>query len=134
MLRLVTAAALLLTPALAAAQSGQPPQRIRNVQITQGQKCPPSTRDEVVVCSTLEEPFRIPSELRDDGPVAAANQSWVNRAADLDQTSRVAGGLPDTCSPIGTGGQTGCFQARARAFAAEKRAARGADGSGSGTP
>ena len=121
MLRLILAATLVASPALAAAQDA--PQRIRNVQITKGQACPKREAGEVVVCSTMEEPYRIPSQLRDDGPVPAANESWVNRAADVDQTSRVAAGLPDTCSPIGTGGQSGCFQAQARQWAAEKRAA-----------
>ena len=129
MLRPLLAAALIVAPAIAAAQSaresGQPPQRIRSVTITRGQKCPPSsTPGEVVVCSTLDEPYRIPAPLRDEGPVAAANQSWVNRAATVDQVGRVAGGLPDTCSPVGTGGQTGCAQAYAQQWAAEKRAAR----------
>ena len=121
MLRLILAASLVAAPALAAAQDT--PQRIRNVQIPKGQACPKGEPGEVVVCSTLEEPYRIPSQLRDDGPVPAANESWVNKAADVDQTSRVAAGLPDTCSPIGTGGQTGCFQAQARQWAAEKRGA-----------
>ena len=122
MLRLALITALAL-PTMATAQTGSPPERIRNVQITKGQACPKGEPGEVVVCSTLEEPYRIPNALRDDRPIAAANQSWVNRAADIDQTSKVAAGLPDTCSPIGTGGQSGCFQARARAYAAEKRAA-----------
>ena len=106
------------TPALA----DEPPQRIRNVQLGRGQPCPTAAPGEVVVCSTLDEPYRIPRRLRDDGPVPTQRQSWVNRAADIDETSRVAGGLPDTCSVIGNGGQTGCAQAAARAWAADRRA------------
>ncbi|WP_334004542.1 hypothetical protein [Sphingomonas aerolata] len=87
-----------------------------------GQKCPTSTNGEIVVCSTLDQPYRIPKELRDTAPIAAQNQSWVNRAATVDQVGRVAGGLPDTCSPVGTGGQSGCALARARAYSAERRA------------
>ncbi len=141
MFRLTLIAALLATPALASAQTapaapaaqeqgqeqgsatGQPPQRIRSVTLGAGQKCPASSTGEIVVCSTLDQPYRIPKELRDDGPIAAQNQSWVNRAATADEVGRVAGGLPDTCSPVGTGGQSGCSQMRARAFAAERRAA-----------
>lgn len=130
MFRLILATALIAAPSLAVAQTGSPPQRIRSVTITKGQKCPPSTPGEVVVCRTEDEPYRIPGPLRDDGPVAAANQSWVNRAATVDQVGRVAGGLPDTCSPVGTGGQSGCAQAYAQQWAAERRAARSADGSG----
>ncbi|WP_425229819.1 hypothetical protein [Sphingomonas sp.] len=122
MLRLA-AAILIVVPALATAQGSPTPQRIRSVTIQRGQACPRSTvAGEVVVCSFAEEPYRIPRALRDDGPVTAANQSWAARAADVDQESRVAAGLPDTCSPIGTGGQSGCALAAARAYAAEKRA------------
>lgn len=128
MLRVVTCFALLAAPTLAAAQqseTGQPPKRIRNVALTGNQTCPPSTGDEIVVCSRIspDEQFRIPKELRNTAEPAAQNQSWVNRAATADRVSRVAGGLPDTCSPVGTGGQSGCALAINRAFAAEKRAA-----------
>jgi len=127
MFRLTVLAALIALPALASAQEqtaeqGQPPQRIRSVTLGAGQKCPPSTNGEIVVCSTLDQPYRIPKDLRDSAPIAAQNQSWVNRAATVDQVGRVAGGLPDTCSPVGTGGQSGCALSRARAYSAERRA------------
>lgn len=124
MLRPVLFAALLSFPAVVQAQAegGQPPQRVRSVTLNKGQSCPKATGDEVVVCHTLEEPYRIPKALRNDGPIPAAGQSWVNRAATVDQTSRVAGGLPDTCSPVGTGGQSGCSLLRNQQWAAEKRA------------
>jgi hypothetical protein len=133
MFRIVVLAALVALPALASAQqaaptqaaqaeSGQPPQRIRNVTLTAGQACPKGAGDEIVVCQTLDQPYRIPKSLRDDKPIAAQNQSWVNRAASLDEIGRVAGGLPDTCSAVGTGGQSGCSLARAKAYSAERRA------------
>ena len=122
MLRLALAAALIAVPSLAEAQaaSGQVPQRIRSVTITRGQACPKSTGNEVVVCSTLDEPYRIPPALREPAN-PAATQSWVNRQATIDDVGRVAGGLPDTCSPVGTGGQSGCALAINKQFAAEKR-------------
>ena len=125
MFRTAVLAALIAFPAMAYAQDAQvdtPPQRIRSVTLTGDQKCPKSTAGEVVVCSTLDQPYRIPKALRDDKPIAAQNQSWVNRAASIDQIGRVAGGLPDTCSAVGTGGQSGCFLARNQAYAAERRA------------
>lgn len=125
MFRTAVLAALIALPAMASAQDAQvdtPPQRIRSVTLTGDQKCPQSTAGEVVVCSTLDQPYRIPKALRDDKPIAAQNQSWVNRAASMDQIGRVAGGLPDTCSAVGTGGQSGCFLARNQAYAAERRA------------
>ena len=108
----------------AQAQTGRPPQRIRSVTVTGDQQCPRSTADEIIVCSRVDEPYRIPQALRDTGPIAAQNQSWVNRSAQIDQVSRVAGGIPDTCSPIGTGGQSGCALQASRAWAAERRAIR----------
>jgi hypothetical protein len=104
------------------AQSGQPPQRVRSVTLTRGEKCPQSSSTEIVVCSTLDQPYRIPKQFRDSGPIPAQNQSWVNRTQTMDQVGRVAGGLPDTCSPVGTGGQSGCALAANRQWAAEERA------------
>lgn len=144
MLRPMFAFALLALPAVASAQQnapraaaanageqvqdttdGQTPKRIRNVQLTGNDPCPKAQGDEIVVCSRInpDEQYRIPKALRNSGEVAAKNQSWVNRTAVGEDVSRVAGGLPDTCSPVGTGGQTGCWQQQARAFAAEKKAA-----------
>jgi len=110
-----------------AAESGTPPQRVRSVTLTPGQKCPQSSDTEIVVCSTLDQPYRIPKQFRDSGPIPAQNQAWGNRVATQDQIGRVAGGLPDTCSPVGTGGQSGCALATNRQWAAERRAQRDAD-------
>lgn len=107
-------------------ESGKPPQRIRSITLTGNQACPKSTDPdaEIVVCARQGEPYRIPKELRDDKPIAAQNQSWVNRTAVADEAGRRAGGLPDTCSPVGSGGQTGCSKLRAERFAAERTEAR----------
>ncbi len=127
MFRPLLAAALVLAPAAAFAQAeeGRTPERVRSVTITGDQKCPESTADEVVVCSRIDpdEQYRIPKEMRNRAEVPANRGSWVNRAATVDQVSRVAGGLPNTCSPVGTGGQTGCTQLWNRLYAAERRQA-----------
>ena len=130
MLRAVLAAALIVSPSLAGAQASSAPQRIRSVQLTKGQPCPKAVGDEVVVCSTIEDPYRIPKPLRDAVTPSAAKQSWVNRAATLDQVGREAGGLPDTCSPVGTGGQSGCALLINQRYAAEKRAKADGDATG----
>ena len=115
---------MLAVAGAAAAQTPQatdaPPQRIRSVTLAPGETCPPSTGDEVIVCYQGGNPYRIPPALRRT-EIPAANQSWANRAATVDQVSRVAGGLPNTCSPVGTGGQTGCFLQRNQAYGAERR-------------
>jgi hypothetical protein len=129
MLRPAMFAVLMIAPALAAAQTtpdANPPQRIRSVTLTPGQECPKGSADEIVVCSTLDQPYRIPKGLRDDGPIPAKNRSWVSRAETVDQVSRVAGGLPDTCSPIGSSAQSGCALQANQQWAAEQRAKRAA--------
>ena len=129
MIRLITATALMALAAPVFAQTAPaagntadgsaPVQRIRNVQLKAGEPCPKGAADEIVVCGTLEEPYRIPKTLRETKP-SAATQSWVNRAATIDEVGRVAGGLPNTCSSVGTGGQTGCNQRLIREYTAEK--------------
>ena len=108
------------------AESGKPPLRIRSVTLTGNEKCPQSNNpdEEIVVCARVGEPYRIPKALRDDKPIPAQNQSWVNRAALMDDVGRRAGGLPDTCSPTGSGGQTGCAKLRDEQYAAEKADAK----------
>ena len=129
MLRTVLIALAIALPAAAPAQdkqaeTGRPPQRIRDVTLTGSQRCPQSTSTDVVVCHRLDNPYRIPKALRDDGPIPAANQSWVARTQSVDQVGRVAGGLPDTCSAVGTGGQSGCSLQVNQQWAAEQRAKR----------
>jgi hypothetical protein len=117
------------------AQTGQPPQRIRSVTLTANEKCPPSTANEVVVCNTINpnDQFRVPKELRRPPEVPARNQSWVNRAQNVDQVSRTAGGLPNTCSAVGSGGQTGCSQMNARNWYLERQAMKRTEQEGTGT-
>lgn len=132
MLRSALSLLVLVTlPVAAAAQSraagdtGRTPQRVRSVTLQGNEACPTSQGDEVVVCSRInpDEQFRIPKELRNTAEPAAKNQAWNNRVAVADRVGRANAGLPDTCSPVGTGGQSGCALAINSAFAAERRAA-----------
>lgn len=118
----LTLASLVLAPA--PAQDRSPPQRIRNAQVYGEDPCPKGEADEIVVCKRLpeEERFRMPERFRVPTP-KAGNTAWTRRAETIDEQSRIAGGLPDTCSVVGTGGQTGCTAAMLRAWAAEKREA-----------
>ncbi|WP_375398296.1 hypothetical protein [uncultured Sphingomonas sp.] len=127
MLRTAIAATLILLPGPVIgqdkqAESGQPPQRIRSITLTGDQKCPPSTDTDIVVCSKVDDVYRIPKALRESNVIPDRRQSWVNRVAADEQSSRVAGGLPNTCSAVGTGGQSGCAQRNAAAWAAARRA------------
>ena len=105
------------------AASSAPPQKVRSVTVTGDKPCPKSTAEEVVVCHRAgdEEQYRIPTKFR-ELPHPAANNSWTNRAALIDQVGREAGGLPNTCSVNGSGGQTGCSQKALEQWRAEMRA------------
>ncbi|MCW6531806.1 MULTISPECIES: hypothetical protein [Sphingomonas] len=120
----------------AQAETGQPPKRIRSVTLSGTEKCPPSTSTEVVVCNRIDpnEQYRVPKELRRPPEVPAKNQSWVNRAQQQDEVGRTAGGLPNTCSAVGTGGQSGCAQMNARQWYLERQAIKRAQQEGTNPP
>lgn len=122
----VTAAALAL-PAAAQTAPSDPPKKIRSVTLVGDERCPPpATPDEVVVCARLspDEQYRIPKELRNEGPVEVQRQSWAAKTDRMDEVAREAGGLPDTCSPAGTGGQTGCNKVMMERYAEDRRQKR----------
>lgn len=125
MFRVLLLAAIATAPVTAVAQEraqGAPPQRIRNVQLQPGEKCPTAQGDEIVVCGTADkEQYRIPSKLREPVPTPA-NRSWATRAdAAMEDNRRV---LPGSCSPIGMNGQSGCSQKALEQWSAERRAAQ----------
>jgi hypothetical protein len=123
MLRTIIAATLIVAPAgyVVAQDAASSPQRIRNVTVEKGQPCPRSTSEEIVVCSTLEEPFRIPKGLREEPKTDVQSTAWASRVDGVMRDNRRQ--LPGSCSAIGTGGQTGCAQQAAENWIAERRAA-----------
>jgi hypothetical protein len=94
----------------AAAPTSEPPTRIATLVIFGDDPCPRSTEDEVVVCARQPEGdrYRIPKQFRGRQYNAARDGSWAGTARVLEYISRE--GLPDSCSPIGSNGQTGCFR------------------------
>lgn len=124
MIRPLIALAALSIALPAAAQRAEPPKRIRNVTLTGTQTCPPAVGDEVVVCARIpaDEQYRIPKELRSEGPIPVERQSWAAKTERLDEVGREAGGLPNTCSPSGSGGHTGCTAIMLERARADKRA------------
>ncbi len=128
MLRLLIATALVAVPSTVLAQEAEeastPPQRIRSVSINKGQQCPRSTADEVVVCTTIEDPYRIPKQMRDQPKETPASVAWgVKADRVMEDNQRV---LPGSCSPVGSYGHTGCAQQAAEQWAADKRDAANA--------
>jgi hypothetical protein len=107
---IAAAVALIATP-LVAAPKGKPTEMKLSTLIVFGNDpCPRSTDDEVVVCARQPESerYRIPKQFRGKQYNAARDGSWAGTARMLEYVNRQ--GLPGSCSPIGTNGQTGCFR------------------------
>ena len=99
-----------LTGAPAAAQSD----RIARVIVYGNDPCPTSADgQEVVVCARRpeRERYRIPKELR--GTSGGASDSWGARAESLEYVGRTG---TQSCSTVGPGGFTGCYNQMARAW------------------
>ncbi len=124
MTRLILLAAVALAaPALAqdGAASDATPQRVRSVLLYGDQACPKAeSPDEIVVCANAgDSPYRIPKKLRERTP-GPAGTSWVRRAELVQEVNRV--GIPGSCSPVGSYGQSGCAMQSIQQWAAEKKA------------
>lgn len=108
---LIPIAVLLAASAPAApAPAADPPQRVSTLLVFGNDPCPRSTGDEIVVCARQPESerYRIPKALRGRKYSAARDGSWAGTAKVLESVSRQ--GLPGSCSPIGSYGQSGCFR------------------------
>jgi hypothetical protein len=118
-MRLLIAAALLLgVAAPAAAQRAMDDVRINQLIIYGDDPCPGSTDDEIIVCARKPESdrYRIPENLRRN-PNDPANRSWHERAIELSYVGRSG---TQSCSTVGAGGWTGCFDQLAGAWRAER--------------
>jgi len=133
---LLLAAAALLAATAAAAQSpaGQSPatqspanpspaaapgeEKVSALIVYGDDPCPSGNADEIVVCARKPESerYRIPKALRGN-PNDPANQAWANRASELQYVGRSGIG---SCSPVGPGGGTGCFNQLVRQARAER--------------
>jgi len=92
--------------------------RVNQLIIYGDDPCPQSSGDEIIVCARLPEDdrFRIPPNLRND-PNDPASQSWSNRAIELSYVGRTG---TDSCSTVGGGGFTGCFNQMVQQARAER--------------
>jgi hypothetical protein len=107
---LAIAALLPAFSAAAPAPAADPPTRIATLVIFGEDQCPRSTADEIVVCARQPESerYRIPKQFRGRQYNAARDGSWAGTAKVIEYVSRQ--GLPDSCNPTGSYGQTGCFR------------------------
>ena len=98
----------------------QAPQRQRSLVVYGDDPCPRSQGDEIVVCARRpeEERYRIPAPLRRGN--RRTETSWSSQAAALDDAQRDT--RPNSCSVVGSFGQSGCTQDMIRQWWAERRA------------
>lgn len=110
------------TQAAAPERAGPDDVRVNQLIIYGDDPCPES-RDpnEITVCARLPDAdrYRVPPSLRDN-PNAPGNNSWANRATELSYVGRTG---TDSCSTVGGGGFTGCFNQILSQARAERRAA-----------
>ena len=121
-MKLVAAAgAGLLAAAPASAQRPAAEPTISTMIVYGDDACPPSTDDTIVVCARKPEGerFRIPEVLRGD-PNDPKNQAWAERATALEYAGRSGIG---SCSTVGPGGASGCFNQLVREARAAGRTA-----------
>jgi hypothetical protein len=109
-------------PAAAQDSPSQPPQRESQIDVFGADSCPRSTDEEIVVCHRRpeEERYRIPAPLRHSRD--RVEQGWGARAQTMDEVSRDV--LPNSCSTIGSYGQSGCQQAFIQQWYNSRRAPR----------
>src|SRR6218665_1105016 len=96
--------------------------RVNQLIIYGDDPCPESQDpNEVTVCARLPDGdrYRIPPNLRNN-PNDPASNSWANRATELSYVGRTG---TDSCSTVGGGGFTGCFNQLVSQARAERRAA-----------
>ena len=112
-----------LAAAAAPASSQEPPSppaRESQLDVFGQDPCPQPVGDEIIVCHRRpeEERYRIPAPLRHGSQ--RTEQAWGARAETMDEVSSQV--LPNSCSTIGSYGQTGCQQALIRQWYAARRA------------
>jgi hypothetical protein len=100
-------------PAAPAGSGTAPPgSTVISIVVYGNDPCPKGKDDEIVVCARQPESerYRIPKAFRGKKQQTAPNNSWSNKVRSADDAGRMAAGLPNTCSAVGSGGQSGCFQ------------------------
>ncbi len=118
----------LATAVPAAAQDGAraapPPAKTQlRIAVFGNDPCPKGEGDEIIVCARLPESerYRVPKPLRDAKAAEKhQEQSWVARSRVIDQAG--SENRPDSCSAVGSGGQTGCWEKFMRDARAQKAA------------
>lgn len=124
------AALALAAPALAQedggslAQSGTPPERTSILYTYGDEPCPEAQEGEIVVCAQQPEieRYRVPKELREElkEDEAVGGGSWASKVEGYENVARAS--RPNSCSPVGSYGFTGCAAAALRDWFEARRA------------
>ena len=115
---LAAASALVQAPAIG--QTGDAAQeRVSRVIVYGNDPCPRGADDEIVVCGRRPESerYRIPESLREPSE-HPENESWAARAESLEYVGRT--GI-QSCSTVGPGGVSGCWEQMVRAWREDRR-------------
>jgi hypothetical protein len=96
--------------------------RVNEIIVYGTDPCPRSTDDEVVVCKRVgeEERYRIPERLRDGGTLQERT-AWAKKVRSIERVGRTG---PQSCSPVGPAGYTGCMEQMIRDAREESDEAR----------
>ena len=121
---LILAAPALSAPPATRSLAEDPPPRVSTLVVYGQDPCPRSKEDEIIVCARQPESdrYRIPKSLRKHKKTDEPAVSWAERTRTLDMVSQR--GLPNSCSPNGSNGQTGCMRQFLEAARAEREAIR----------
>jgi len=113
--------AAVAAPALAADGDGAAPRRTE-ITVYGDDPCPTAAEGEIVVCAREpeEERYRIPRKLREKPVDEAETQTGNSRARSMDEAARST--MPNSCSPVGSGGQSGCTAQMLRAWREARQA------------
>lgn len=122
-LSLVTLTALVFGVPAASAQTEPPPERIMNLTVYGDDPCPESKGSDIVVCARRPESerYRIPKKLREK-PAPSGGPGWGSQVATMEQVQRQT--LPNSCSPNGSYGFSGCAAQALAQWFAERRMTR----------
>jgi len=125
----LAALAAVSTAAFAAAPADAQTEKIHRFVVYGKDPCPRAqSADEIVVCARKPETerYRIPKELRDSvAEEEPDSASWAARSEALEYAGR--GGI-QSCSTVGPGGVSGCWNEMVRAWRRDRRTGDGEPG------
>ncbi|HWH17259.1 MAG TPA: hypothetical protein VNT77_02830 [Allosphingosinicella sp.] len=115
----LTGVAAIATASSAQTASPTPEERVNRVIVFGNDPCPRGT-GEIIVCARRpeNERYRIPENLR-EGERMRGGESWAVRAESLETVGDQ--GI-QSCSTVGPGGFTGCWEEMMRQHRADRRA------------